>query len=91
MNKKTYLECVNTKSKKFYEIEVIENNVFIQAGRINCHGKSFKKSFDTPAGAEKFYLKQVNKKLKKGYKKTQKKIVGEKQLSFPFLKEIKNI
>lgn len=66
-DEKIYLECINSKSKKFYEISLCQNQVFIRAGRIDCLGRFYKNIFDTPDEAREFYFKQINKKFKRGY------------------------
>lgn len=79
MDNRIYLECINSKSKKFYELTLDKTFVYIKCGRINKKAKNFSKSFKDEIAAAKFFQKQTIKKLKKGYKKSTQKI---EQLTF---------
>lgn len=73
MDDKIYLECINSKSNKFYELILKGSKVYINYGRINKSGKKFTKKFNDENAAAKFFQKQTIKKFKKGYKKSYKK------------------
>lgn len=74
MEQVEYLECINSKSKKFYELLLQNNDVIIRAGRINHIGRLFKKTFNSPEEAYTFFQKQILKKKKKGYRKSLQEV-----------------
>lgn len=65
MHKSIYLECVNNRSNKFYELELDNSKVIVNYGRINKAGKELNKIFTSTSEASNFYEKQLNTKLKK--------------------------
>jgi predicted DNA-binding WGR domain protein len=64
---KRRLEYVDSKSQKFWEVEVSDTNVLITYGKIETEGRQQEKSFASKEDADKFALKKINEKLKKGY------------------------
>ena len=92
-NKGVYLELVDNKHFKFYELVVEELRIKISYGRIGRAGKLI--TLVTPNNNEalKLFMKKLQAKLKKGYKKTIKgltptkvKGVHPQQLTFEFYK-----
>lgn len=61
---KIYLECINSRSKKFYEIEIKNKSVNMSYGKINGKEKNLNKKFETKPTAEHFYNKKLKSKLK---------------------------
>jgi predicted DNA-binding WGR domain protein len=61
---KIYLECINSRSKKFYEIELKNKSVNMSFGKINGKEKYLNKKFEDKPTATNFYQKKLNSKLK---------------------------
>ena len=62
-----YLELADEKHYKFYEIISTDTSVIVKYGRIGCTGSVKLYSFETAGAALKFYHRQVQRKMKKGY------------------------
>ncbi len=62
---KIYLECISARSKKCYELELINNSVNMSYGKINGKQKNLIKSFDSEPTALTFYNRKLKTKLKK--------------------------
>ncbi|MFN4149342.1 MAG: WGR domain-containing protein [Candidatus Sericytochromatia bacterium] len=87
---KFYFECIEG-SYKFYEIEVKDNTIYVNYGRIGEKGKSKLYSFESITEVESFLQKLVNQKQKKGYVTAMKgqrfwrpRSLNPRQLSIPF-------
>lgn len=78
-----YLELVNENHRKFYEIKILNQDVTIKFGRINCEGRSIVKSFPSSEKALIFYQKQIQKKLLKGYYLKEKPVRKQLYIIFP--------
>jgi predicted DNA-binding WGR domain protein len=64
---KSYLECVEGGSSKFYEITLSGTEVNSRYGKIGTSGQTTSKSFDTVEKAKAFYDKTLKEKSSKGY------------------------
>jgi predicted DNA-binding WGR domain protein len=64
---KSYLECVEGGSSKFYEITLSGTEVNSRYGKIGTSGQTTSKSFDTVEKAKAFYDKTLKEKMSKGY------------------------
>jgi predicted DNA-binding WGR domain protein len=78
-----YLECVEGKSNKFYEISYDATEVTTRYGACGKDGTRGSKSFDTEAEAKKFFDKTVAEKTKKGYKPVGKPAADEDEEAEP--------
>jgi predicted DNA-binding WGR domain protein len=67
-----YLEFVDEKHHKFYELTLDKNLIKITYGRIGRQGKFKLISFQEYEQGYKLFQNQFTKKLKKGYKKAIK-------------------
>lgn len=76
---KRYFEFQDSKSYKFWEVEVTGTDCIVKYGKIGAAGVEKVKSFDTAEAAEKEMEKQIQSKVKKGYVETSVK--SEKKLS----------
>lgn len=72
---KTYLELVDDKSSKFWEIEVNDNTYIVRYGKIGANGRTSSKTFDSADEAQKQANKVIASKRKKGY--TEPQTAGE--------------
>jgi len=54
---KIYLECINSRSKKFYEIELKNKLVKLTHGKINGKERHLNKKFKDGTAATNFYQK----------------------------------
>lgn len=64
---KTYLEYVDEKSSKFWEIEINGNEYTVRYGKIGTDGRVSTKTFDSADEAQKQADKAIASKRKKGY------------------------
>jgi predicted DNA-binding WGR domain protein len=71
-NNKIYLELVNNNHHKFYEIFLTSQGLRINYGRIGHTGKIIVFRFKTQEESLQFYNRQLQAKLKRGYKETIK-------------------
>lgn len=62
-----YFEFVEGKSAKFWEVEVVSDEVQVRYGRIGADGQWSYKKFDTTEQAQKHADKLIEQKTKKGY------------------------
>jgi predicted DNA-binding WGR domain protein len=69
---KSYLELVNDKNHKFYELFLTVKGIRINYGRIGSPGKIIVFRFKTHEESIQFYNRQLQAKLKRGYKKSIK-------------------
>jgi predicted DNA-binding WGR domain protein len=67
-----YLELSNEKHHKFYEITLDTAIVTVTYGRIGRPGRSNQIRFDSTQEALKFFERQVQHKIRKGYKEALK-------------------
>lgn len=65
---KRYFTFIGGSSRKFWEIELVGNLVWIRFGRIGSAGHKKQEGFWSPAEASSFYHKKIIEKLKKGYR-----------------------
>jgi predicted DNA-binding WGR domain protein len=65
---KKYLEFQDSKSHKFWEIEVVDNKYIVRYGKIGTKGQETIKEFGSPDEALAEGEKLLTSKLKKGYK-----------------------
>lgn len=64
---KKYLEFKDSKSAKFWQIELNGNQYVVTYGKIGTDGQSKTKTFDTEEAAKKDADKLIASKIKKGY------------------------
>ena len=64
MNQNIYLECVNSKSNKFYQLGLSDNSVNLHYGRIGKAGITKIETFDSPEQAVKCFEKKLKEKIK---------------------------
>ncbi len=69
-----YLECKDSNSNKFYEIQQQNLTVFIRYGRIGSNGVSSSQTFNTLAEANKHVKLTAGEKRKKGYSDVDREI-----------------
>lgn len=93
--KQIYLELVDNRHFKFYELVVDELLVKVSYGRIGRAGKLLTLVTNTSSQAINIFMKKLQAKLKKGYKESIKgltppkvKGVHPQQLSFDFYNAI---
>lgn len=67
-NLQRYFEFVQGTSAKFWEITVHGHDQIVRFGRIGSQGQSKTKTFPDPTSAEQDALRQIRKKLEKGYR-----------------------
>lgn len=60
---KVYLELKNNRSRKFYEVQVIGSDIYINYGKIGSKGKNY----IIKNSSLKAFEKLIKKKIKKGY------------------------
>ena len=71
-SEKIYLEFVNNKHHKFYELFLTAQGLRINYGRIGRPGKIIVFRFKTHEETLQFYKRQLKAKIKRGYKETVK-------------------
>lgn len=76
---KRYFEFQDSKSYKFWEVQVVGTDCVVKYGKIGTAGVEKIKSFDSAEAAVKEMEKLVKAKVKKGYAETSEK--SEKKLS----------
>ena len=67
-----YLEFRDSKSNKFWEVDVSGNSVTVRYGRIGSSGQTSTKVFASPAAADAFARKSYEEKVRKGYRGTSR-------------------
>ncbi len=77
---KHYFEYQDSKSYKFWQVEIETNTLNVKYGKIGTAGQEKISSFDTPEKAQKEMEKLIGEKIKKGYKET--KIITINQAPF---------
>jgi predicted DNA-binding WGR domain protein len=66
---KTRLEFKDSKSHKFWEVEVKGSSVGVHFGKMSApNGQTSSKELESPEAAKKEMEKMIKAKLKKGYK-----------------------
>lgn len=87
-----YLELSDEKHHKFYELCTNQNIVIASYGKIGKKERITIKNFPSNLEAIDFFQKQIQKKIKRGYKVTIKGLTEprtpkhyDKQLKIPFL------
>ncbi len=66
MAKERY-ECTTGGSNKFWEVEVVKNELIVRFGKIGTEGQTNEKTFTSKAEAQKALDKLKKEKLGKGY------------------------
>ena len=69
---KIYLELANKEHHKFYELSLAGKEIKINYGRIGRAGKIKLISFKSPEESGKFFNRQIQVKLRRGYAKAVK-------------------
>lgn len=82
MEKQIYLELINERHHKFYELTLIAQVLRINYGRIGRTGKVKIFKFQSSEESETFYNKQLEIKNRKGYIKAKKGLVPPKAKGF---------
>jgi predicted DNA-binding WGR domain protein len=82
MEQSIYLELVNERHHKFYELTLIGQVLRINYGRIGRTGKVKIFKFPSSEEAINFYQKQIHIKNKKGYEKARKGLVPPRAKGF---------
>lgn len=67
MTEKTYLEYVDEKSSKFWELTLNGTSFTVRYGKIGSDGRESPKAFDTEEEAREAAEKLIDSKMKKGY------------------------